>query len=232
MKMRNLTMAGLLATTLIATTAGPAFGVRDQTGPKKGVTWYSDGGTPNTDSVDGPKNSNSFTLTPTSFIYPRGYWDMTVANSTWKFSYIADDVTGAGQVRWSVLVYDGHESVEDAVIYLDPFHCPGAEDSNGWATTNFKRIGSDCAIYVSGTWQSEPFVGTDPVVVGGVTTPGTSAWDALLAGLADDSDDIGELVYNGFLIVDEAGPAEGVTVDRVTVGGNVISKFPVLPYGV
>ena len=220
MKQPFIRVAALSALALTLS-AGPAVALRDDTGPnpKGKVTWVTAGGTPTAAGVsaDGPKkSSNAYTMGPVSYVYPRGYWDMALGASSWKFSYKAAELTGAGQLRWSVGVSGGGHTGDEDWIYLDPFHCRGDALESGWETSDFTRTGADCAIYVS--WQSEPYVGTDAVTdeLGNVTEPATSAWDNLVAA------NPGAVVYYGFAIVDAGTP---ITVDRVMAGGNLLSKF-------
>ena len=205
---RPFIRAAALTALALALSASPAVALRDDAGGKKGkVTWDVQGGTPTNpgDSADGPKKtSNAYTMTPGSYVYPDGYWDMALAASSWKFTYKVEDLTHAGQVRWSINV-KGTGLPGDQWIYLDPFHCHDASSTSTWETTDFTRTGADCAIYVS--WQTAPFVGTDT----------TSAWDQLVASIP------GATVYYGFVIVDDAGSP--ITVDRVMAGGNLLSKF-------
>jgi hypothetical protein len=218
---RPLVRAAALSALALAISASPAVALRDDAGPdpKGKVTWITEGGTPTAAGVsaDGPKkSSNAYTMGPVSYVYPQGYWDMALGASSWKFSYTSADLTGAGQLRWSVAVAGGGHTANEDWVYLDPFYCRGDSSASGWETADFTRAGADCAIYVS--WQSEPYVGTDAVTdeLGNVVTPATSAWDALVA------DNPGATVYYGFAIVDSGPP---ITVDRVMAGGNLISKF-------
>lgn len=217
---RTLVRAAVLSTLALALTATPAVALRDDLGSnRKGkVTWVHEGGTPTASGVsaDGPKNSNAYRMAPVSYVYPRGYWDMALGASSWKFSYKSAELTGAGQLRWSVGVQGGGHTGDEDWVYLDAFHCRNDASASGWETANFTRTGADCAIYVS--WQSEPYVGTDAVTdeFGIITTPATSAWDQLVV------DNPGAIIYYGFAIVDAGDP---ITVDRVMAGGNLLSKF-------
>ena len=217
---RPLIRGAALSALALAITASPAVALRDQGGPnpKGKVTWEYVGGAPTASGVsaDGPKSSNAYTMQPGSYVYPSGYWDMALGASSWKFTFKSAELTGAGQLRWSVGVTGGGHTANADWIYLDPFHCRGDVSASGWETTDFRRTGADCAIYVS--WQPEPYVGTDAVTDEfGNVTPATSAWDALVA------DNPGATVYYGFAIVDDAGRT--ITVDRVMAGGNLLSKF-------
>ena len=218
---RPFIRAAALTAFALALSASPAVALRDDAGdnPKGKVTWEIAGGTKTAAGVsaDGPKTSNAYLMAPVSYVYPSGYWDMALAASSWKFSYKRTELTGAGQVRWSVNVVGGGLTGTENWIYLDPFHCQDASSTSVWETTDFTRTGADCAIYVS--WRTEPFVGTDAVTdgLGNVISPATSAWDQLVASIP------GATVYYGFVIAD--GGINPITVDRVMAGGNLLSKF-------
>lgn len=222
--MRKHTIIGgiVAGAAMLALLPGQGLAAPERDGrPSRGnnkVTWVSEGVTPTTAgvSVDGPKSSNAAVMNPGSYIYPSGYWDMTLADASWKFSYIAAELTGAGQIRWSVSIGDN----DGPWLYLDPYHCPGAVAENGWATVDFQQAGIGCTIYDS---DGHVFTGDDPNGVDGL--PGTgdeaaaqSAWQKLEAAHGTST------VWISFLIQDGAS-SDAITVDRVGVAGNTLSKF-------
>lgn len=217
--MRKMIIGGLVAGFAIVSVAPAGAAPERDDRPARGndkVAWDSGNVTANEGSVDGPKSSNSATMNPASYLYPEGYWDMDLEDATWKFSYVADDLTGAGQIRWSVSIGDN----DGPWIYLDPYHCPGAENAAGWATADFQREGTDCTIYDS---LGNVFTGDDPTGVDGVAgteddAAAQTAWEKLEAEHGDEN------VYISFLIHDGASP-DAITVDRVSVAGSTISRF-------
>lgn len=224
--MRKLILCGVIAAFLSAM-AVPALATRDK--PSKNdpaTTWAWDGGTKTANGVsaDGPKSSNAYLMTPGSYVYPANYWEMPLAATSFSFSYKANELTGAGQVYWTVILEDAgssylfdpdYDSTTDnsfpaTIVALDPFHCQGLPDAMGWALANFQRIGTDCTIYTT--------TGTGPWTGDGSLTGGMSAWQKLLAEHGTD------VVYFTYLIQDGAS-LDSLTVDRVRAGGNVLSKF-------
>lgn len=220
--MRTKIIGGIAAgAALLALTAPGAHADPEREGrPSRGnqrVTWLAEGGTATAaaDSQDGPKSSNAYRFTEGGYVAAYGYWDIDLAASSFKFSYRPAEVTGAGQIYWTVMLYDGTN------VFLEPTQCPSPADARGWATADFQRAGTDCAVYDSAGNEfrgeaADP--GLDGVAGTADDVAGDTAWENLLEvhGATD--------VYFSFLIDDET-PNGPITVDRVAVGGSTISKF-------
>lgn len=216
-----LMTAAVLATLLVG--VQPAGAKRDLPFDGSGFGWEWDGGTATNagDSADGPKKSNAYLFEAGGSVYRRGYWDVPLTTYRAGFSYQSEgDVeNGDGSPRISVFLATPLGET-GSMIWLDPYHCPSAYNSSGWAATDFFRSGSSCTIHTSyGAFTG--MVASDPDGTPGTgdETAATSAWNEAVAHAP-----YGETLASwGFLVADQLGTTK---VDRVRFGGDVISFFP------
>lgn len=219
-KMPWFSAVAVVATSLLVGVA-PAGATRDKPADGSNIGWEWYGGTPNSDSADGPKKSNSYNLPLGGVVYRRGYWDVPLTQYQAGFAYHSGGSVedGDGSPRISVLLANAGGETGD-VIYLDPYHCPSAYNAKGWATTDFFRSGSTCTIFTSyGSFTGDDATaGLDGVAGNSDDTLATSAWSEAIAAAPNGA----TLASYSFLIADSAG---STTVDRVRFGGDVLSFF-------
>ena len=179
----------------------------------------------NRDSVD-PK-SNSLAFSSGDYLTFHGYWHdpsvgrtLRASDAQLKLSW--KGTLSGGNPRINVFLSDEAGNFTGEYLFLHPAMCSGAKNKKGWATSNFGAAGASCTIedhtgaLFTGTNKT---AGDDGLWGTGDDVAATRAMDAALEGKA------GQFVYFAYVLNDNPEGAPTVLLDRITFGGNILTKF-------